>query len=150
MTGYCDSDCDITGLLRWSMTGNTADLSQQVVTDAGQISLLVDESYVAGGLFDSGLNRIDFVFDNAGMDVLTDLLLILRISRHCSRIVAHVRPWPMFVSDVTMTDMKYLIRKLVTSSIPAAKTGRRYHAAVTPESVDLPQQLCSGPACLLL
>jgi len=121
MTGYCDSDCDITGLLRWSMTGNTADLSQQVVTDAGQISLLVDESYVAGGLFDSGLNRIDFVFDNAGMDVLTDLLLILRISRHCSRIVAHVRPWPMFVSDVTMTDMKYLIRKLVTSSIPAAK-----------------------------
>lgn len=121
MTGYCDPDCDITGLLRWSMTGNTADLSQQVIADTSQISLLVDESNAAERLLTSGMHRIDFVFDNAGIDVLADLLLIRRISKYCSRIIAHVRPYPMFISDVTMTDLEYLIAELMTSSIPMSR-----------------------------
>lgn len=121
ITDYCDPDCDITGLLRWSMTGNTADLSQQVITDASQISLLVDESNAAQRLLTSGMHRIDFVFDNAGIDVLADLLLIRRISKYCSHIIAHVRPYPIFVSDVTMTDLEYLIAELTTSSIPMSR-----------------------------
>ena len=121
MTDYCDPDYDITGLLRWSMTGNTADLSQQVIADASQISLLVDESNIAERLLTSGMHRIDFVFDNAGIDVLADLLLIRRISKYCSRIIAHVRPYPMFISDVTMTDLEYLIAELTTSSIPMSR-----------------------------
>lgn len=115
-----DPDCDIGTLLRWSVIGNTADLSQQVIPDADQISLLVDESAAVKQLLDSGMQRIDLVFDNAGMDVLADLLLIRRISQYCPQIVAHVRPWPMFVSDMTMANLENLIKKLKTSSIPAA------------------------------
>jgi uncharacterized protein with ATP-grasp and redox domains len=120
ITGYCDADNNLTEMLRWSMMGNTADLSQQVVPHADQISLLVDESHVVGGLLDSGLHRIDYVFDNAGMDILADLLLIRRICERCPQIVAHVRPYPMFVSDVTMADLEYLIEKLTASLIPSA------------------------------
>lgn len=121
LADYHDEDCDIAHLLHRSVTGNTADLSQQSIPDADQISLLVDDSYVASRLLASCRNRVDFVFDNTGMDVLTDLLLIRHISSYCSHVVAHVRPWPMFVSDMTMTDMRYLIWELINSSIPAAK-----------------------------
>ncbi len=121
LADHCDEYCNITRLLHWSVTGNTADLSQQSIPDASQISLLVDDSHAVGRLLDSGWGRVDFVFDNAGMDVLTDLLLIRHISKRCSHIVAHVRPWPMFVSDMTMIDMEDLIGKLVNSSISAAK-----------------------------
>lgn len=118
---YCDPDCDIHKLLRRSVIGNTADLSQHIIPKADQVSLLVDESDTATKLIASGMQRIDLVFDNAGMDVLTDLLLIRRISSYCSHIVAHVRPYPMFISDMTMINMKSLIEKLGISSIPAAR-----------------------------
>lgn len=118
---YCDPDCDIRKLLHWSVIGNTADLSQHTIPEADQVSLLVDESETATKLIVSGMQRIDLVFDNAGMDVLTDLLLIRRISIYCSHIVAHVRPYPMFVSDMTMINMENLIEKLRISSVPAAR-----------------------------
>lgn len=121
LTDYYGPDCDISQLLRWSVIGNTADLSQQSIPEADQISLLVDESNTAEKLLASGMHRIDFVFDNAGTDVLTDLLLIRRISKYCPHIIAHVRPYPMFVSDVTMTDLEYLIAELTTSSIPMSR-----------------------------
>lgn len=121
LTDHGHSNCAISGLLHRSMTGNTADLSQQVITDADQISLLVDESHAVGTLLDSGLHRVDFVFDNAGIDVLADLLLIREICKYCSQVVAHVRPWPMFISDVTLSDLEYLITELTTSSIPMAR-----------------------------
>lgn len=121
LTDYCEPDCDIRELLRRSVTGNIADLSQHAVPEADQVSLLVDESDAAERLFASGMQRIDLVCDNAGMDILTDLLLIHRISSYCSHIVMHIRPWPMFVSDMTMTDMENLIRQLVSSPVPAAK-----------------------------
>lgn len=119
---YYDPDCDIETLLHWSVIGNTADLSQQVIPDVEQISLLVDESDAVKRLFDSGMRRIDVVFDNAGIDSLADLLLIRRISQCCSQVVAHVRPWPMFVSDMTITNLKDFIRKLEISPIPTAHT----------------------------
>ncbi len=121
LTDNYGPDCDISQLLRWSVIGNTADLSQQSIPEADQISLLVDESNTTEKLLASGMHRIDFVFDNAGTDVLTDLLLIRRISKYCPHIIAHVRPYPMFVSDVTMTDMEYLITELTTSSIPMSR-----------------------------
>lgn len=118
---YCNEDCSLTRLLRWSVTGNIADLSQYSIPEADQVSLLMDESDAVEALLDSSPGRVDFVFDNAGMDVLADLLLIRRISSHCAQIVAHVRPYPMFVSDMTMPDMAYLIEELAASSIAAAQ-----------------------------
>ncbi len=119
---YCNEDCSIVHLLRWSVMGNIADLSQYAIPEADQVSLLMDESNTAEALLDSCPNQIDYVFDNAGMDVLADLLLIRRISRHCARIVAHVRPWPMFVSDMTMTDITHLIGELTASPIATVQT----------------------------
>lgn len=85
-----------------------------------QVTLLIDESEVAKKLLTAEMQRIDLVFDNAGADILTDLLLIRRISPYCTHIVAHVRPYPMFISDMTLANMKALLEKLTASSIPAA------------------------------
>ncbi|MXS84774.1 protein-glutamate O-methyltransferase family protein [Nitrosomonas sp. HPC101] len=115
---YCDPDCAIGTLLGGSVIGNTADLSQHTIPAANQVSLLVDERDAAERLLTSGMHRIDFIFDNAGTDVLADLLLIRRISSYCPNIVAHVRPWPMFISDMILTDMERLIDNLKTSSVP--------------------------------
>src|SRR5690606_26719128 len=106
LVDYCDPDYDISKLLHQSVLGNTADLSQHNSPTADQVMLLVDESDTAVKLIVSGMQRIDWVLDNAGMDVLTDLLLIRRISQYCSHIVVHVRPYPMFISDITLADMK--------------------------------------------
>lgn len=115
---YCDPNYDISALLHWVMSGNAADLSQAVVPDTDQISLLIDDSQLAKTLFNSGLQRIDYVLDNAGIDVLADLLLIRRISQYGSKIVVHVRPWPMFMSDMILTDVHWLLEKLKTFSEP--------------------------------
>jgi hypothetical protein len=121
LVDYCDPDYDISKLLHQSVLGNTADLSQHNSPTADQVMLLVDESDTAVKLIVSGMQRIDWVLDNAGMDVLTDLLLIRRISQYCSHIVVHVRPYPMFISDITLADMKRLLEKLCASSILVAR-----------------------------
>lgn len=115
---YCHPDLDITELLRWSVTGNSTDLSQLAIADMDQISLLVDDCQSVERLLNSGLQRVDFVFDNSGMDVLADLLLIRSICKRCPHVVAHVRPYPMYVSDVTLADMNYLIKTLASASAP--------------------------------
>lgn len=117
---YCDPACEIDKLLHRAVIGNTADLSQHIMPTHDQVTLLIDESEVAKKLLTAGMQRIDLVFDNAGADILTDLLLIRRISPYCTHIVAHVRPYPMFISDMTLANMKALLEKLTASSIPAA------------------------------
>jgi len=118
---YCDPAYAIDKLLHRAVIGNTADLSQHVIPTTDQVALLIDESEIAKKLLTTGMQRIDLVFDNAGADILTDLLLIRRISPYCTHIVAHVRPWPMFISDMTLANMKVLLEKLLASSIPAAR-----------------------------
>ena len=62
--------------------------------------------------------NIDFVLDNAGFELLTDLCLadFLISKRLCSRIILYVKCFPWFVSDATKTDFNWLIEQLNQSS----------------------------------
>ncbi|CAF0753646.1 unnamed protein product [Adineta steineri] len=61
---------------------------------------------------------IDFVLDNAGFELLTDLCFadFLISKRLCSRITLHLKCFPWFVSDATKTDFNWLLEQLSNSS----------------------------------
>jgi hypothetical protein len=61
---------------------------------------------------------IDFVLDNAGFELLTDLCFadFLISKRLCSRITLYLKCLPWFVSDATTHDLMWLIEELNKSS----------------------------------
>ena len=61
---------------------------------------------------------IDFVLDNAGFELLTDLAFadFLISKRLCSRIIFHLKCLPWFVSDATKNDFHWLLEQLNQSS----------------------------------
>ncbi|KAG7087527.1 hypothetical protein E1B28_013486 [Marasmius oreades] len=70
--------------------------------------------------------RVDFVLDNAGFEVFTDLVFadfLVTYTPHVSKVVFHGKLIPWFVSDVTPLDFKYTIASLLDetyfSSAPA-------------------------------
>ncbi|MGG7054076.1 damage-control phosphatase ARMT1 family protein [Nitrosomonas sp. ANs5] len=114
---YSDPARSITAIIRWAVTSNSADLSQLTTADQNQISLLVDDSQAVADLLHAAPQRIDFVLDNAGLDVLADLLLIRALCRKGLRVAAHVRPYPMFVSDLTLSDLEHLLATLAGNPV---------------------------------
>ncbi|CAF1444116.1 unnamed protein product [Adineta ricciae] len=76
---------------------------------------------------------VDFVLDNAGFELLTDLCLadFLISKRLCSRITLYLKCLPWFVSDATKSDFTWLLEQLSnTSADPtwqaAAKRWQQY------------------------
>ncbi|UJR27373.1 hypothetical protein I4U23_008663 [Adineta vaga] len=61
---------------------------------------------------------IDFVLDNAGFELITDLALadFLISKRLCSRIILYLKCFPWFVSDATKNDFSWLLEQLGDSS----------------------------------
>ena len=61
---------------------------------------------------------IDFVLDNAGFELLTDLCFadFLISKRFCSRIILHLKCLPWFVSDATKADFQWLLEQLTQTS----------------------------------
>lgn len=61
---------------------------------------------------------IEFVLDNAGFELLTDLCFadFLISKRLCSRIVLNFKCFPWFVSDATRPDFEWLLQELSKSS----------------------------------
>ncbi|KAK1231466.1 Hairy/enhancer-of-split with YRPW motif protein 2 [Marasmius sp. AFHP31] len=63
--------------------------------------------------------RVDFVLDNAGFEVFTDLVFadfLVTYTPHVSKVVFHGKLIPWFVSDVTPSDFKYTIEALLDPS----------------------------------
>lgn len=115
--GYSDPARSLTAIIRWAVTSNSADLSQLTAADQNQISLLVNDSQAVADLLHAAPRRIDFVLDNAGLDVLADLLLIRALCRKGLWVAAHVRPYPMFVSDLTLPDLEHLLATLAGNPV---------------------------------
>lgn len=65
-------------------------------------------------LFSHCLGRVDFVLDNAGFELLTDLCLaeFLVSAGLASRIHFHVKAIPWFVSDVTEQDFMWTLKQM--------------------------------------
>lgn len=133
-------------LLHGSLWGNRADLGFLIrsTTDprATDFPLVADDSEAllallsggrgteAGGDADSGDRLLCLVADNAGRELIPDLLLIDHLLTHgrFDRAVLHLKPYPYFVSDATTADTLDAVRHLVAAETEA---GHRLWSALS-------------------
>lgn len=100
-------------LLQATLWGNSADLSQLETNDALvdpalRNNLVIDDSLALCGMIGATAGReIDFITDNAGLELVSDLFLIdyLLATGQVSHINLHLKAYPTFVSDATPSDV---------------------------------------------
>ncbi|MFM9594568.1 damage-control phosphatase ARMT1 family protein [Streptomyces scabiei] len=126
-------------LLHGSLWGNRADLGFRLQTaqddDSTASSPLVADdtdallSLLTGGDHGTAGRTLCLVADNAGRELIPDLLLVdhLLTHGHFARAVLHLKPYPYFVSDATTADTLDAVRHLVAAKTDA---GHRLHAAL--------------------
>ena len=116
-------------LLYFDLWGNRADLSLWPV-DAGEPShssqeqneqahvLVDDASVVAERIASFHGVRIDFVVDNVGLELVSDLCLadFLLASQAAGTVHLHLKPYPTFVSDATIKDVHTTLDVLAADS----------------------------------
>ncbi|MDX2764236.1 ARMT1-like domain-containing protein, partial [Streptomyces europaeiscabiei] len=127
-------------LLHGSLWGNRADLGFRIQTAEGSgaadsSQLVVDDtesllSLLTNRTTASTDRTLCLVADNAGRELLPDLLLIdhLLTHGHFDRAVLHLKPYPYFVSDATTADTLDAVRHLVSARTDA---GNRLYAALS-------------------
>jgi hypothetical protein len=100
---------DRDALLSASVWGNQADLGFRLVArDARRHDeWLVDDSAAFWDVLDRGGSTVAWVCDNAGRELVADLLLVDRLLADglAREVTLHVKPWPYFVSDATARDL---------------------------------------------
>ncbi|WP_240634264.1 MULTISPECIES: damage-control phosphatase ARMT1 family protein [Streptomyces] len=122
-------------LLHGSLWGNRADLGFRLSAGEGDAS--VDSQLVANdvemlrSLFTGG--ALCLVADNAGRELIPDLLLIdhLLLHHRVGRAVLHVKPYPYYISDATTADVIDALRRLTAAKGAAADSGHRLWSAMT-------------------
>jgi len=105
--------------LRFALWGNLADLSLFTLSKSRQETsfseerLLIDHSKEFTSFFQSYKGTVHIFLDNAGYELVSDLYLmaVLLSNPHC-KIRAHVKPMPMFVSDVTRNDWQLTLASI--------------------------------------
>lgn len=122
-----DHDCrNIIDLIHLNLWGNQADLSMWPAghderPENQQSYLLSDDSYAAAQYICNLHNgRVDFILDNAGLELVNDLILAdFLLSRGlAAEVHLHAKPHPTFVSDVTPSDVQQTIDFLGTLAHP--------------------------------
>lgn len=107
-------------LLHGSLWGNRADLGFRLSAEGARDAdaapgLVADDSdrlwSLLGG---TGTGTLCLVADNAGRELVPDLLLIAHLLAHgrIGRAVLHVKPYPYYVSDATTADVVDALRRL--------------------------------------
>ncbi|MFD7707015.1 damage-control phosphatase ARMT1 family protein [Streptomyces sp. NPDC059786] len=122
-------------LLHGAVWGNRADLGFQLSADqeSGADSRLVaDDGEALRALLTGG--TVCLVADNAGRELIPDLLLADHLLRHgrADRVVLHLKPYPYYVSDATTADLIDALRRLTrdgSTTGAAAEAGHRLWAA---------------------
>ncbi|MFE1753806.1 damage-control phosphatase ARMT1 family protein [Streptomyces anandii] len=120
-----------TALLHGSLWGNRADLGFRLsAPGAGTTAvsgLVADDSDALWALL-SGRppGTLVLVADNAGRELVPDLLLLAHLLEHglARRAVLHVKPHPYYVSDATTADVVDAVRRLTAARGAAARYGR--------------------------
>jgi hypothetical protein len=127
----------LTALLHGSLWGNRADLGFRIQTaeSAADSRLLADDSEELLSLL-SGGGALCLVADNAGRELIPDLLLVddLLTRGRVERAVLHLKPYPYFVSDATTADALDAVRHLVAAKNAA---GRRLWSALADGRLEL-------------
>jgi len=113
-----------------SLYGNRADLGFQLLTAETSLhsQLVADDTAAVVEFLDRGPVRVNIVLDNAGRELISDLVLADHLLSHwfASSVVLHVKPYPYFVSDATFTDVHDCLRRL--RDVPGG-VGDRLHSA---------------------
>lgn len=127
-------------LLLCSLWGNQVDLSNNSVEDAVSGSaitanndhLLIDHTVpLVRRLAHRKTRTVHIVCDNAGPELLADLLLIRWLLENdwIDRVCLHLKTHPFFVSDATLLDLLYTFKALCESSASSiAKLGAQIKA----------------------
>ena len=126
-------------LLHGSLWGNRADLGFRLSAAHGETSsetppLVADDSETLWSLLPpSGSATLCLIADNAGRELVPDLLLIAHLltQGRIARAVLHVKPYPYYVSDATHTDVLDALRRLTAAPGAAATYGRTLWTALT-------------------
>jgi uncharacterized protein with ATP-grasp and redox domains len=123
-----DPDAAFEALLHACLWGNRADLSNFTVKEQARgglavrqerHNLLVDHTQPVAGLLSAGLDRVDFVNDNTGRELLSDLVLAdyLLDRDWVGQITFHLKDRPFFVSDAMPEDLQEIISLLGTQPL---------------------------------
>ncbi|MFE0534879.1 damage-control phosphatase ARMT1 family protein [Streptomyces nigra] len=126
-------------LLHGSLWGNRADLSFRLGATGGTATdgtppLIADDSDVLWSLLPpTGTATLCLIADNAGRELVPDLLLIARLltEGRAARVLLHVKPHPYYVSDATHADVLDALRRLVAAPGAAGEHGRVLWTALT-------------------
>jgi hypothetical protein len=126
-------------LLSASLWGNQADLgflfgaTGRPDASGGGDRLVADEAALLWGALEAGRpNHVGVVTDNAGRELLADLLLVdhLLETGLAAAVTLHLKPRPYYVSDATTADLIACLRRLAASDGRAADVSRRLAEAI--------------------
>lgn len=120
-------------LLHGSLWGNRADLGFSMTpgshtTTGADSPLVADDSAALWSLLPAGgPNTVCLVADNAGRELVPDLLLIDHLLRHqhAEHLTLQVKPYPYYVSDATTADVIDCLRHLKQADGVAGVVGKR-------------------------
>lgn len=126
--------------IRCSLFGNEADYSQLITSrsdsEGWHERLLLDESdqLVSRLTQADAQGNIHIIADNAGHELCWDLVMvdvILRLFNNI-RVVIHVKPWPMFVSDALAVDIEETLNQFLSHHLSQNlhSIGERLQAAI--------------------
>lgn len=126
-------------LLHGSLWGNRADLGFRLSSahdgsPADTPPLVADDSETLWSLLPpSGPATLCLIADNAGRELIPDLLLIAHLLTRgrVDRAVLHVKPYPYYVSDATHADVLDALRRLTAARGAAAAYGDALWSAMT-------------------
>ncbi|MFI9819379.1 damage-control phosphatase ARMT1 family protein [Streptomyces sp. NPDC052013] len=126
-------------LLHGSLWGNRADLGFRLSAEGAQETAAVpglvadDSARLRSLLGTTGTGTLCLVADNAGRELVPDLLLVAHLLAHgrIARAVLHVKPYPYYVSDATGADVIDALRRLTGSGGAAAEYGHRLWSALS-------------------
>jgi hypothetical protein len=129
-----------------SLWGNRADLGfrmgqSEESRERGSARLVADDSADLWSALGPDA-AVVMVADNAGRELLADLVLIDHLLGHgyASTVTLHVKPWPYYVSDATATDVTACLGRLgatPSDAASAAAVARRVRAAMADGRVSL-------------
>lgn len=134
-----------TALLHASLWGNRADLGFRVTEGESAPGYAVDGLVADDGtalwqlLPAGGDSAVAVVADNAGRELIPDLILIdhLLTHRHAERVVLHVKPSPYYVSDAMTADVVDCLRRLTEAPGEAGRIGGRLWQAVSTDHLEI-------------
>jgi hypothetical protein len=114
-----------------SLWGNQADLGfrinrSEAPADAEGLTLVADDRDQLWSRLD-GTARVAVVADNAGRELLADLVLADHLLQHghAASITFHVKPYPYYVSDATTSDVVACLGRLTSAPGSASEIGHR-------------------------